>query len=333
MYRLMIQDDGAYGDQGFKLPALRVLRSTFEDIWVSGDYRAKEALEGTGLVDHFVVKPKDFGTWDIAEKRRFLLDAVGNLEFHHNLQTHSCIPGRLCFHKGADPNADRPLEWKREINKDKNYFDEMSLHLQIPEAVGVRPATLISSREQQWLAEFRADYGIPDDAFLLGWQFTGSTIPKWYPFFDKVIQHSIMANHPEVYVVGLGDLKAKFRWPKEKHGGRFINLYDLVSFREAYLLTSIMDCFVTPNTGVFIFSQCFPRTPKILLSTLVAGYHCCCGDETTVIQSEAACSPCYNIILDCEHDGDNPWLKCMGKIAPSRVITAIERTIEAWQKL
>ena len=34
MPNLMIRDDGVYGDQGFKVPALRVLRSVFEQIWI-----------------------------------------------------------------------------------------------------------------------------------------------------------------------------------------------------------------------------------------------------------------------------------------------------------
>ncbi len=329
MGNLMITDDGAYGDQGFKIPALMVLKNAYDQIWVSGDKRARESLEGTGWVDGFVVKPDDFMHWEPDDQRAFLTEAVKGTDFAHFMNARGCIPGRLCFHVGKDEKADWPAEKKRAVNAGKNYFDEMSLHFGVPSAVGVRPSTAISQRESRWLAEFRFDYKIPADAFLLGWQFTGSGLQKWYPFFREVIQQNIMPRFEDVYIVGMGDLAKHRHWSDEKHGGRFVNLYDLYTFREAYLLTSIFDCLVTPDTGIAVFSQCFPRTRKILLSTII-GAHYVCGDDTTVIQSAADCSPCYNIAIDCKHDGANPWMYCMGKIHPQRIIDEIEKEIIAW---
>ena len=323
---LMITDDGALGDQGFKLPALSILKRFFGQIWVSGDKRAQMALYGTGWVDEFVIKPDDFIHWDPEEQRKFLMDATDGIELAYSINARGCIPGRLCFHVGKDDKADWPVEKKRSINAGKNYFDEMSVHLKTPGAVGLRPSTAINARERRWLAEFRSDYGIPESAFLLGWQFTGSSLYKWYPFFKQVIQDNIMSRFSHVYVIGMGDLGGHLQWPADKHDGRFINLYGLYSFREAYLLTGIFDCLVTPDTGIAVFSQCFPDTQKILLSTIIGG-HYVCGDDTTVIQSAAECSPCYNIALDCKHDGDNPWMYCMGKIYPQRVINAIQEVI------
>lgn len=329
---LMITDDGAYGDQGFKLPALSVLRSYFDQIWVSGDKRAREALHGTGWVDEFVTKPDDFMNWDPEDQRKFLMDATEDVDFAYSMNARGCIPGRLCFHVGKDEKADWPVEKKRAVNAGKSYFDEMSIHLGVPGAVGIRPSTAISKTERMMLDEFRSDHSIPRDAFLLGWQFAGSGIYKWYPFFRRVIQRGIMERHPMVYVVGMGDLEHHFRWNREKHGGRFINLHGLTTFREAYLLTSIFDCLVTPDTGIAVFSQCFPQTPKILLSTIIAD-HYVCGDDTTVLQSVAECSPCYNIALDCKHDGNKPWVYCMGKINPRRVIAAIEKALERKRRM
>lgn len=326
MPNLIISDAGAYGDQGFKIPALMALREHFDQIWVEGWFWAKEALEGVGLVDEFVIKPNDFVDWDTEDQRKFLVDTLGGVEWTHSMNARGCISGRLCFHVGKDYKADWPIEKKRALNIGKNYFDEMSIHFGVPEAIGVRPSTAISQKERKMLDEFRSDFGIPADAFLLGWQFTGSSLYKWYPFFQQVIQENIMRRFPRVYVVGMGDLGGHLHW-SEGHDGRFINLYDLYSFREAYLLTSVFDCLVTPDTGIAVFSQCFPDTPKILLSTIIGG-HYVCGDDTVVIQSTAECSPCYNLAVDCKHDGDNPWMYCMGKIYPERVINAIAKTIE-----
>ena len=329
---LLIVDAGAYGDQGFKIPAMMTLREHFDQIWVEGWFWAKEALDGTGLVDEFVIKPDDFVDWEPDDQRKFLLDALGGVQWTHTLNPRGCISGRLCFHTGKDYRAEWPAERKRKLNANKNYFDEVSLHFDVPSAVGVRPATAISKTEAKFLAAFRHDYKIPEDAFLLGWQFTGSGIQKWYPFFKEVIQQNIMPRFPNVYVVGMGDLGKHFRWDDDKHGGRFVNLYDLYTFREAYLLTSIFDCLVTPDTGIAVFSQCFPNTPKILLSSIIGG-HYVCGDDTTVIQSAAECSPCYNIALDCKHDNGKSWLYCMGEIHPQRVIDAVEEVIDRKQRM
>ncbi len=323
---LMIIDDGAYGDQGFKIPALMALREDYDEIWVSGFGWTREALEGTGWVDGFVIKPDDFVNWDHEDQRSFLIDATLGVDVVASMNARGCIAGRLCFHVGKDYHAEWSLEKKRALNADKNYFDEMSIHFGVPEAIGVRPSTAISQKERRMLDEFRSDYGIPEDAFLLGWQFTGSSLYKWYPFFQQVVQENIMRRFPDVYVVGVGDLGGHLRW-SEGHEGRFINLYDMYTFREAYLLTSVFDCLVTPDTGIAVFSQCFPNTPKILLSTVI-GSHYVCGDDTVVIQSAAECSPCYNIAVDCKHDCNDRWMYCMGKIYPERVINAIQEVIE-----
>ena len=115
---------------------------------------------------------------------------------------------------------------------------------------------------------------------------------------------------------------------------KFINLGNSVSFRQAYILTSILDCLVAPETGLMVFAQAWAHLPKILLSTHTYGYHITfdnyangsCSD-TLIIQSEAKCSPCYDIVFDCKHDGCNPWTLCMGKIPPEKVIAAIEDII------
>lgn len=329
-YNLLIRDEGAYGDQGFKFPAMRFLKAAFDQVWVSGSHWVEEVLVNTGLADGFIIKPEGFRDWPREERDRFLLRATDGIEFHAKLTTVGCIAGRLHFHKHFDPKADWPMEKKWKLAEGRNWFDEMSRWLKVPEAVGMRPTTNISLSERAFLRSFREAHGIPENAFLLGWQFTGSTAAKRLPYFYEVVQRGIMDRHPEVYVVGTGDLKGKVRWATG-HGGRFINTYGLLSFREAYLLTSIMDCLVSPDTGIFILSQCF-KTPKILVSCLVHGERVCCGEETIVLNSTAECSPCYNIAVDCRRDEKEPaFFYCATRIKPKRIIAAIEKVILQWR--
>lgn len=320
----MIHNNGALGDTGYAVPALNILRDRYDKIFMCGDW-CVAALENTGLVDWFVVKPGDFEEWDEEKKRRWLAISVPVDDFDALLSCSAVVPSVYMF-KRNDPRFEEPVEWKRENAKGVNFFDEMSKKLGVPEAIGKRPVTQHTPKERKWLKRFRERRGIPKDAFILGWQFTGSAEIKWYPFFNMVVQRYIMPKYPQVYVVAMGDMKNKLKWDRKYHGGRYINLTDTVSFRQAYILISSMDCLVGPETGVMVFAQGYPDVPKVLLATHTDGSQWT-FPETEVIQSTADCAPCYNIVSTCTRDGENPWAYCMGKIDPVRVIEAIEGVI------
>lgn len=333
MSNLMIAHGGALGDNGFTIPALMELRKKYDEIYLSCTQHAVTALKDTGLIDRFIVRHPDMDEATDEQKRNWLLHMVSDIDFQDKLNFYGALPGCYVFHKD-DPKFSSSLKWKRENAHGVSFFDVFSERAGTLEAVGKRPEIFPTHKERSWLRDFRNIYDIPEDAFLLGWQFTGSAKIKWYPFFDTVIQKGIMRKYPQVYVIGLGDLGNKLTWDRRFHGGRFINLGDSVSFRQACILTSIFDCLVAPETGIMVFAQAWAHVPKIMLSTHTYGYHITFDSsidnptsETVIIQSEARCSPCYNIVFDCEHDGDNPWTLCMGKIPPEKVIAAIENVI------
>ena len=326
MPNLMISHGGALGDNGFTVPALNELRKAYEEIYLYGEQQAVMALGDAGLVDRFIIRNANEEKASPEERRQFLRNATKDMDFQARLNFNGVVPGRYMFHR-CDPKFALSTEWKRKNAEGVNFFDAFSERAGTLKAIGKRPVTRLTDKEESWLRDFRSVYGIPKDAFLLGWQFTGGARIKWYPFFDEVIQRGIMQKYPQVYVLGLGDLKHKLTWNRRYHGGRYINPGGSVSFRQAYVLTSILDCLVAPETGIMVFAQAYGHVPKILLATHTDGTHIVCGDETTIIQSEAECSPCYNIVFDCMRDGDNPWALCMGKIPPDKVIAAIENII------
>ena len=96
-------------------------------------------------------------------------------------------------------------------------------------------------------------------------------------------------------------------------------------------MTGVYELLVGPDTGVMVFAQGYPRTPKILLASLTGGMHMKCGNDTTVVSSDAKCAPCWNVISKCKYDGKERWQHCMGQIKPAKVITAIEREIQRWR--
>jgi len=329
MPNLMVTHGGALGDNGFTIPALTELRKIYDEIYLSCKEQACKALKDTGLIDRFIVHEPDMACAPWEERRNWLIHVTRDIDFHARLNFNGVIPGRYMFHKG-DPRFHLSSEWKRENAEGVSFFDAFSRRAGTPKALGMRPGISMSIKERRWLQEFRHVHNIPEDAFLLGWQFTGSAKIKWYPFFDIVIQKGIMHRYPQVYVVGLGDLRNKLKWDRKYHGGRFINPGSTISFRQACILTSIFDCLVAPETGIMVFAQAWAHVPKILLATHTYGYHIA-FPETVVIQSEAECSPCYNIVFDCEHEGNNPWSLCMGRIPPEKVIAGIEDIVDNWK--
>jgi hypothetical protein len=352
----MISHGGALGDNGFTIPALTALRKRYDEMYLYCTRSGVTALKDTGLIDRFITDRPGMADASKADRREWLLHATRDIDFQARLNFNGVVPGRYMFH-ASDPKFHNSVEWKRANAEGVNFFDAFSerayrqgclSNRAFSEAIGKRPTIHLTHRELSWLQGFRHTHNIPEDAFLLGWQFTGSSKIKWYPFFDLVVQKGIMRKYPQVYVVGLGDLENKMIWDRKGHQGRYVNLGKSISFRQACILTSILDCLVAPETGVMVFAQAWEHVPKILLATHTYGYHIVRqGDtgtrgqgekgkkrfapslspavpsETVIIQSEAKCSPCYNIVFDCEHDGDNPWTLCMGKIPPEKVITAI----------
>lgn len=319
----MIKHEGALGDCGFTIPALSSLREKYDQIYQTCTINGFNALSGTGLIDRFIVKPHDFPKWALEKQRQWLIEQTEDLDFQDRLSFHKVVPGVYLFHEG-DPNFNRPVQWKRENAKGVNFFDEMSKRAGTLDAIGKRPVTKLSEDERIWLENFRQRYRIPKHAFLLGWVFAGSSPIKWYPHFDKVIQYNIMARYEHVYVVGLGDTRKLISWDPKFHGGRFINFHG--TFRQSYILTSILDLLVSPETGIYVFSQAY-ETPKILLATHTDGTHITCGGETQILLPDCECAPCYNIVWDCKRHPDGNYPLCIGSIRPETIIGSIERVI------
>lgn len=338
MANLMITHSGALGDCMWEIPALNILRGHFDNIYQSGRKFGPQALGETGLIDEFIVKPEEFKDWGVNYQRQWLSYQVRNLNWDASVNLHGVVAGRLMFQKKSRA-YNLPRECKLSMNAGKNYFDEMThrfqeaLGIDLSEAIGKRPITKKTDEEKLLLSNFRSDHNIPDDAFLLGWQFTGSSMIKWYPYFQQVIQEDIMQRYSEVYLIGTGDLDGVLKWDAKYHHGRFINLEKSLTFRQTYVLTSIFDLLVSPETGIYNGAQAYSHLPKILLATHTDGTHITCGGETTILTSECECAPCYNVVNACEMDEKINAPRCMASIQPEVVIEAIEDVIERKRRM
>lgn len=355
---LMVINHGAIGDTIYLVPALEILRTEYDVIGMLGRNKGLMALENSGLVDYYIVAPrapqipknassrlrKQLTEKHLAKKRLVLTEHAKKVTYQHKCDTSGTgnkvgtIVGRYVFHLGSDDYS-RPQEWKIERNRGVNYFDAMSSLLKVydenedlvrdgvPEAVGKRPSVNFTRKESYWVKQFRSDLGIPEEAFLIGWQFGGSVVNKWYPYFKEVIQDAILPNHPDVYVLGLGDLKNNLQ---TKHIRRFVNVGDTLSFREVWVAMSTFDLLVSPDTGMFCASQVYETLPKILLPSMIDGSQVCFGDDSIILSPTTRCHPCFNLGNYCEVRRGNRkryGTMCITSIKPKRVIRAIEEVI------
>ncbi len=333
MGNMMITHAGALGDCIWEIPALNVLQEYFDKIYQCGQIYGKLALEGTGLIDQFIVKPKEFKEWEEDYQREWLEFQSQEMEWDVCVNLHKVVAGKYMFHS-TDPQFEKPIEWKQKLNEGVSYFDAMTLRFQeqldidLSEAIGKRPITKHTEEEEALLKGFRWLHEIPEDAFLLGWQFTGSSRCKWYPFFQQVIQMNIMQKYPKVYLIGLGDLDGLIVWGSEYHHGRFINLKKTLTFRQAYVFTSMLDLLVSPETGIYNAAQAYAGVSKILLATHTTGKHITIGDESVILAAECDCGPCYDLLHGCKIDPESNAPYCISSIKPPRLIAAIEEVIE-----
>lgn len=343
MANLMIKHFGSLGNQGFTVPAIKELKKTFDHIYLFSFPRAQFAFEHAGLIDKFILQPQSFqkelrkkyGEDAQRQYGYWLMEVIGKLKIDASVDLVGVLAGAYAFHEKLDHKAKWSKEKKIENAKGVNFFDiyteRMGEQLEMPDLLGKvkgkRPTTRHTAKEKAWLNGFRRAHGIKDGSFLLGWQFTGSAMYKDYPYFDEVIIQ-LKQRYPELHVVTTGT-KGTEELGVGREFGSWLNLAGKVSFRQAYLLTSIYDCFVGPDTGVMVFAGGY-KTPKVMFSTHTYGEHTA-WPETRVIEPDCDCAPCYVITdaVSCPK-ADGGWPLCID-IKPDWVVSTISGIIDEWR--
>lgn len=313
---LMMIHKGALGDNIYTMPCVQWLQAAYDNLYLSCLPQGKAVFDGTRYISDYVLHTKEVMVLERELRRNWLLQQSERFDFERHINFHGVVPGVYMYRK-EHPMYSAPKEEKIDKAKGVNFFDEMSKRADVPEAIGQRPDWNILPREKRWLRRFRRRYNIPSTAKVVAWQLQGSGVAKMYPFFDIAVQRGIMED-PNIYVIALGDMEDKIHWEFKYHHGRFINIGSKLSFRKAVLLTSIVDCLVSPETGIFVGAQAFSDVPKVLLATHTTGEHICCGDETTILRAEVKCGPCYNI---------DSAESCVDHTGATRCISGIDPTL------
>ncbi len=334
MTNCMVMHHGAIGDHIFSMATMRELRRQYDHIWLycnSIHGIVKSIFANTDIVTHYVYHYTNMDDWTKEQARAYLIAETMDVTMDKYVSFRGVVSAKYLFHaiwpcrEMPDPGYWWTDDRKRENAEGVSFFDEFAISAEVPTAIGERPFFVTDHKERSWLRDFRFMYNIPVDAFLLGWIYTGSGYIKQYPHMQQVL-YDVMTKYPNVYVVGYGDKScAGLTW--NSAGDRYINLAGLITWRQAALSLSLLDCLVGTETSLIVAGQAYPDTPKILLATHTTGTHIS-FPETVILQSNAACAPCYNIIDDCIRDGEHEWSLCIGKISPERIVSAITDIVE-----
>lgn len=299
----LISLNGAPGDHLSALPALRQLpfaRLILSAYWRGGLIAA--LYEHQKLFDKFVwLEPTKMADWTPAQIGEYMLQQVADeqIDKYYDLNGYSGM---------VTPEDEIPVEDLRELGNRGNIYDRYCEILDVHK--GNRPTLRFSEEEVEWVVDYCKQF-----PRLVGWQWSGSSKVKEFPRSEEVIM-GLLEQHPDIHVVTMGSKRFSERHiPHE----RCTNLAGVIKWRQAALLTSVMDLYIAPDTSIMVAAQGFKK-PKILLATTSGSQ--IAFPETQIIQSRAACSPCYQVIDTCDVDD------CCGKIDDQAIYDAANNILK-----
>jgi hypothetical protein len=192
---------------------------------------------------------------------------------------------------------------------------------------GLKPEFYLTETEKKLLTVFKKKQ---NGSFNVLWQLSGSSWHKMYPHASDVIE-DLLEEFPDmkVFMTGGDHISTQaFTHP------RLESRIKLWGPRQAMAMTSIMDCVVSPETGVLNAAGAFD-TPKIGLLT-----HSSKENLTKYfvndysIQSLAPCSPCHRMVhdlADCPLDAEFGLPICMSDgIDPEAIKETVRLIHKKW---
>lgn len=255
----------------------------------------------------------------------------------------------------------------RKIIGDRNYYDAHLEKAGLPQR-GLNGEVYFSDGEELVARDFRARH---KDKFLILWSLSGSAYHKIYPYFQQVVQETLL-QIPEACVISVGDEicvamergETEGRYYPRSFGGPMG--WDI---RHSLVMTKYVDLVIGSETGILNAAGCFP-TPKITLLSHSKHENLCqyWENDYCLAPENTFCHPCHMLhyvhpagkkctICDTVHRPNAPenseamwscpystdltdnddgkaqvYPICMGRgIHPERVVKRILEVYEKWK--
>lgn len=313
---------GAFGDNLVITPVLREFKRQGWYVILEYSDRGEPIFRHNPNIDEFIYYPKDSkrveelaGYW-AEQKRKFNPDRTVN--FSESLEV------ALALH----PRSPRYNYSKTErfMLCNKNYY-EYSMKFAGLDGKDFRPELFFKEEELEKARQY-TDPAVFNILFCI----SGSGRHKAYPWAD-VLMGSILNQYSDVRIITVGDLRCKMI---ELHADRIVNLAGDVEIRTALALTGLVDCVISPDTGILHAAGSY-ATPKIGLlghttkENITKHFE---NDYSVESDSAAAeCSPCFRLIYDmglqCPVDTVTGAAFCMSKgIQPERIFEQVKKVYD-----
>lgn len=312
--RLLIFRAGAFGDVIVLTPVLRYLKSQGHELVVIVNERGMQVLKNNPHIKTLIEQKTDSVPVDQLSKHlsymqtKYKCDKV--LDFSESIEVALSLHPRSPEYKLTKP------EKKARFNR--NFYEYSFEHIKEPiDQVWVNPA--------EYRPELFFDNGelavaskhLKPDYFNILMGMSGSGSNKAWPYSTELAER-ICNEIPEAHIITVGDERCQMIEPVIM--GRITNLSGKIPMRTSMALTGLVDCVVSPDTGLLHASGCY-QTPKIgiLGHTTKENItkHFLNDYSVEADAKKAECSPCfflvYNMKLQCPIDSDTGAALCMGK--------------------
>ena len=314
---------GGFGDMAIVAPIYRLYKEMGYYVVANCSADSMFVLNGNPYIDEFLPQSRwSIPTTQLGEYFESLRDKYGKVV---NLcETMECS---LLVEKEKNPELWNMGKEERHAICDVNYSD-YAVKCAGLNSTGNRPELYLTEYERALVNVFKSRHAM---TFNLMFQLNGSSWHKMYPFSSDVIE-CLLSMYEDIKIFVTGGDNVSFI---DFHHPRLMNRLKVWNPRQAMILTSVMDCVISPETGILNAAGAF-SVPKIGLLTHSSKENLTKYFENDYsIQSSAMCSPCHKMIhdlSDCPVDKEFGLPICMSEgIDQQEIIGQVKTIYERWK--
>lgn len=314
--KLLINRLGAFGDVLILTPVLRYLSSQGHELVVNANERGVQVLKNNPHVKVLLEQKTDTVPVEQLPKHLSYLQTKHKcdkvLDFSESVEVALSLHPRSPEYKFTKP--------EKLARFNRNFYEYAFEHCgeKIPtNADGSLFGLLAPELYFDDLEINTAKKHLKPDYFNILMGMSGSGSNKAWPYSTELAER-ICNEIPEAHIITVGDERCQMIEPVIL--GRITNLSGKIPMRISMALTGLVDCVISPDTGLLHASGCY-QTPKIgiLGHTTKENItkHFLNDYSVEADAKKAECSPCfflvYNMKLQCPLDENTGAALCMGK--------------------
>lgn len=304
--RILVVRLGAYGDMVIISPLIRHLKSQGHSIYLMTSDRGMEVMKGNPHITELIYHEKD--SVPIEKLGDKIKDLAKKHKCERTIDLSESIEVALSLHPRS-PHYSIPKYERRKLFE-RNFYEYTFEFANEPwDGVSLRPELFFTDDE---VRESKSYLG---NGFNLLIGMSGSNTNKTWPWNEDLVKAIKQDYGDKVHVITVGEEKCQLIEPQ---GEGITNLSGKIPMRISMCLTSLVDCVISPDTGLLHAAGCYD-TPKIGLlghnTREVITKHFTNDYSVEADEEKAECAPCFKLIYDmkiqCPRDESTMGAMCM----------------------